>query len=117
MFVGVGANQREGDEAMKLTGKVAFITGFGSGLGRAIAVRFASAGAAAAGTSTTESKGLETVRAIEQIGGRAFFRAGDVGSSKARRTSRMDRRVCPIAALRLWGWPGNRTLQANLRVA
>ena len=66
---------------MKLTGKVAFITGFGSGLGQAIAVLFAKEGAAVAGTSTTESKGLETVKMVEESGGRAFFRAGDVGNS------------------------------------
>jgi NAD(P)-dependent dehydrogenase (short-subunit alcohol dehydrogenase family) len=65
---------------MKLKGKVAFITGFGSGLGRAIAVMFAREGAAVAGTSTTESKGLETVAMVEKAGGKALFRRGDVGN-------------------------------------
>ncbi|HWP23562.1 MAG TPA: SDR family NAD(P)-dependent oxidoreductase [Candidatus Binatia bacterium] len=65
---------------MRLEGKVAFITGFGSGLGRAIAVMFAKEGAAVAGTSTTESRGLETVAMVENAGGRALFRAGDVGN-------------------------------------
>lgn len=64
---------------MKLQDKVALITGFGSGLGQAIAVLFAKEGAAVAGTSTTESKGLETVRLVEEAGGRALFRSGDVG--------------------------------------
>jgi NAD(P)-dependent dehydrogenase (short-subunit alcohol dehydrogenase family) len=67
---------------MKLAGKVAFITGFGSGLGQAIAVMFAKEGAAVAGTSTTESKGKETVAMIEKGGGKALFRAGDVGDSE-----------------------------------
>jgi NAD(P)-dependent dehydrogenase (short-subunit alcohol dehydrogenase family) len=66
---------------MRLEGKVAFITGFGSGLGRAIAVLFAQQGAAVAGTSTTPAKGLETLAMIEKAGGRALFRAGDVGRS------------------------------------
>lgn len=67
---------------MKLQGKVAFVTGFGSGLGQAIAVMFAKEGAAVGGTSTTESKGLETVSLIERAGGKAFFRAGNVGNYK-----------------------------------
>lgn len=67
---------------MRLEGKVAFITGFGSGLGQAMAIMFAREGAAVAGTSVTESKGRETVAAIESAGGRAFFRAGDVANSE-----------------------------------
>jgi len=67
--------------AMKLKGKVAFITGFGSGLGRAIAVLFAQEGAAVAGTSTTESKGKETATLIAELRGRSLFRPGDVGDS------------------------------------
>jgi NAD(P)-dependent dehydrogenase (short-subunit alcohol dehydrogenase family) len=66
---------------MKLQGKVAFITGFGSGLGRAIAVMFAKEGAVVAGTSPTESKGRETVAMVEQIGGTARFWAGDVSDA------------------------------------
>ena len=66
---------------MKLKGKVAFITGFGSGLGQAIAMMFAQEGAAVAGTSPTESKGRETVALVEKVGGRRFFGAGDVANS------------------------------------
>ena len=66
---------------MKLKGKVAFITGFGSGLGQAIAVMFAKEGAAVAGTSTTESKGTETIAMIEKHGAKALFRPGDVSDS------------------------------------
>jgi len=66
---------------MKLKGKVAFVTGFGSGLGRAIAVLFAQEGAAVAGTSTTEAKGRDTVAMIERAGGKTLFRSGDVSNS------------------------------------
>ncbi|MET0501867.1 MAG: SDR family NAD(P)-dependent oxidoreductase [Candidatus Binatia bacterium] len=66
---------------MKLTGKVAFVTGFGSGLGQAIAVLFAREGAAVIGTSTTASKGRDTAARIEQEQGRVLFRAGDVSDS------------------------------------
>ena len=68
---------------MKLNGKVAFITGFGSGLGQAIAILFAREGAAVAGTSKTEAKGRDTVALIEKKGGRALFGAGDVSDAKA----------------------------------
>jgi meso-butanediol dehydrogenase / (S,S)-butanediol dehydrogenase / diacetyl reductase len=66
---------------MKLRGKVAFVTGFGSGLGQAIAVLFAREGAAIVGTSTTESKGQDTAATITKAGGEVFFRAGDVSRS------------------------------------
>jgi len=66
---------------MKLQDKVAFITGFGSGLGQAIAIMYAEEGAAVAGTSPTESKGRQTVALVEKLGGRALFWPGDVSNS------------------------------------
>jgi NAD(P)-dependent dehydrogenase (short-subunit alcohol dehydrogenase family) len=66
---------------MRLQGKTAFITGFGSGLGRAIAVMFAQEGAAVAGTSPTEAKGRETVALVENAGGKALYWPGDVANS------------------------------------
>jgi meso-butanediol dehydrogenase / (S,S)-butanediol dehydrogenase / diacetyl reductase len=70
---------------MRLSGKVALVTGFGSGLGRAIAVLFGKEGCAVAGTSKTEAKGRETVATILKNGGKAIFRAGDVSQSKQMR--------------------------------
>jgi meso-butanediol dehydrogenase/(S,S)-butanediol dehydrogenase/diacetyl reductase len=66
---------------MKLKGKVALVTGFGSGLGRAIAVLFAKEGAAIIGTSTTESNGRETLAMIEKENGKVIFHSGDVSQS------------------------------------
>ena len=66
---------------MRLKGKVALVTGFGSGLGRAIAILYAAEGAAVMGTSTTEAKGNETLKLIRKEGGKALFRAADVSKS------------------------------------
>jgi len=66
---------------MKLENKVAFITGFGSGLGQAIALMFGKEGAAVAGTSPTESKGRETVAMVEKLGGKALYWPGDVANA------------------------------------
>jgi len=71
---------------MKLKGKVAFITGFGSGLGQAIAVMFAREGAAVAGTSPTEAKGRETMARVEAVGAKAFYRPGDAANSSQMKT-------------------------------
>jgi NAD(P)-dependent dehydrogenase (short-subunit alcohol dehydrogenase family) len=64
---------------MRLKDKVAWVTGFGSGLGQAIALLFAREGAAVMGTSKTETKGKETLDMIAENGGRALFLSGDVG--------------------------------------
>lgn len=63
---------------MRLRGKIALVTGFGSGLGRAIAILFAREGASVMGTSTTDAKGKETLEVIKRNGGKARFRVGDV---------------------------------------
>lgn len=59
-------------------GKVAFITGGGSGLGRATALAFAEAGASVAVTDVRQESADETVRAIEAAGGTALAIACDV---------------------------------------
>lgn len=66
---------------MRLKGKVALVTGFGSGLGRAIARCYAVEGAAVMGTSTTQEKGKDTIELIRKEEGKALFRTGDVSKS------------------------------------
>lgn len=64
----------------RLAGKVAVVTGGGNGLGRATAVRFAEEGAAVVVADLLDGPGTETVRMIEELGGRATFVSVDVTS-------------------------------------
>ena len=59
-------------------GKVAFVTGGGSGIGRAAALAFARAGASVAVADIGEQANQETARLIEQEGGRAVALRCDV---------------------------------------
>src|SRR6185437_4856058 len=61
-----------------LVGKAAVITGAGNGIGRAIAVTFASAGAAVTCLDLDERAAQESTRAIERAGGQALARRCDV---------------------------------------
>ena len=58
--------------------KVALVTGGGSGIGRAACLAFAKAGAAVMVSDVEAAHGLETVRLVEQAGGRALFVRADV---------------------------------------
>lgn len=62
----------------RLEGKVALITGAGSGIGRASALRFAQEGAAVAAVDIDRDAAAATVAAIEQDGGRATAVRADV---------------------------------------
>jgi NAD(P)-dependent dehydrogenase (short-subunit alcohol dehydrogenase family) len=61
-----------------LSGKVALVTGAGSGIGRAIAQRFAQAGAKVFVSDLNETAGRETVALIAGAGGVAEFHQLDV---------------------------------------
>lgn len=69
---------------MKLKDKVAFITGGSSGIGEAVARRFAKEGAKVAVAASTDlAKAQAVVRSIESGGGRAWACACDVRSRAA----------------------------------
>ncbi len=60
------------------TGKVAFVTGAASGIGRAAALAFAREGASVVAADISEPGSQETVRLIEALGGRALAVRCDV---------------------------------------
>ena len=66
---------------MKLAGKVALLTGAGSGIGRATAVRFAQEGARVVVVDWNPTSGRATARLIEDGGGAAIFVEADVSQA------------------------------------
>jgi NAD(P)-dependent dehydrogenase (short-subunit alcohol dehydrogenase family) len=64
------------------TGKVAFVTGAASGIGRATALAFARHGASVVVADVSEQANRETARMIEQSGGRALAVRCDVTRSE-----------------------------------
>jgi NAD(P)-dependent dehydrogenase (short-subunit alcohol dehydrogenase family) len=67
----------------RLQDKVCFITGAGTGIGRAAALRFAAEGAKIAVAEWKPALGLDTVDAIESSGGEAIFVETDVSDADA----------------------------------
>ncbi|MFP7299401.1 SDR family NAD(P)-dependent oxidoreductase [Neobacillus niacini] len=66
---------------MKLNGKIAIITGGGSGIGRSSAIRFAKEGAKVTVCDLDSRNGEETVSLIRESGGEAIFIKSDVKDS------------------------------------
>jgi NAD(P)-dependent dehydrogenase (short-subunit alcohol dehydrogenase family) len=63
---------------MKLTGKIALVSGAGGGIGRAICLAFAEAEAAVACCDIDAASAEETARLVRKAGGRAIAQSCDV---------------------------------------
>src|SRR5436190_15954545 len=85
------------NETGKFTGKVAFVTGAASGIGRAAALAFAREGASVVAADVSEQGNQETVRLVEGQGGRALAvrcdvaRAADVKAALDKTVEAFDR--------------------------
>jgi len=66
---------------MQLQNKTFIITGATSGMGRAIAIQFARAGANIVANGRAEQKGVQLLRKLQAIHPRVHFIAGDVGQA------------------------------------
>jgi 3-oxoacyl-[acyl-carrier protein] reductase len=82
----------------RLDGQVAIITGGGRGLGRAFAQALAKAGASVAITARTEAELAETVKLIEEAGGKATAFTADVTDrpAMARIIDEVEREFGPV---------------------
>ncbi|MGQ9926114.1 MAG: SDR family NAD(P)-dependent oxidoreductase [Chloroflexaceae bacterium] len=85
----------------ELAGKVALVTGGGRGIGRAVALALAGAGAVVAVTGRNPGSLEETVAAIGAAGGRAIALPGDTGDPQAVRAAFAATRVAfgPVGIL------------------
>ena len=83
-----------------LNGKVAFITGAASGIGRSAALRFAREGAKVAVADTDEADGNKVCDEIARAGGKAIFVACDVSDSDQVKRA-IDRTVKELGGLHI----------------
>src|SRR5205085_11296495 len=75
--------KKEGANLQRLAGKIALVTGAGSGIGRAIARALASEGASVGCMDIDGESAEATAAAITGTGGSAHAEAGDVSRSEA----------------------------------
>jgi NAD(P)-dependent dehydrogenase (short-subunit alcohol dehydrogenase family) len=83
-----------------LNGKVAFITGAASGIGRSAALRFAREGAKIAVADTDEGDGNQVCQEITRAGGKALFVRCDVSDSQQVKDA-IDRTVKELGGLHI----------------
>ena len=67
---------------MRLRDRVSLVTGAGSGIGRAVALRFAKEGASVAASDISSANARHTASMIEELGGRAISLVGDVSGAE-----------------------------------
>ena len=75
--------EQPNDVPFRLEGRIAIVTGSGRGIGRAIALIFARAGANVIVATRTAGPGEETVRMIDDAGGTGILIATDLSSRAA----------------------------------